>query len=60
MPGVEVDLVLRAVQAELDGIVSLAAVKVIDEQRLYLLGHHVCSVPVSGLGRVSVPHRLDV
>jgi hypothetical protein len=60
MPGVEVDLVLRAAQAELDGIVSLAAVKVIDEQRLYLLAHHECSVPVSGLGRISVPHRLDV
>jgi hypothetical protein len=45
---------------ELDGIVSLAAVKVIDEQRLYFLGHHVCSVPVSGLGKVSIPHRLDV
>jgi hypothetical protein len=35
---------------ELDGIVSLAAVKVTDEERLCLLGHHVCSVPVSGLG----------
>jgi hypothetical protein len=39
MPSVQVDLILRAVQAELDGIVSLAAVKVIDEQRLYLLSH---------------------
>jgi hypothetical protein len=45
---------------ELDGIVSLAAVKVIDEQRLYFLGHHVNSVPVSGLGKISIPQRLDV
>jgi hypothetical protein len=58
MLGVQVDHTpCRA--GELDGIVSLAAVKVMDEQRLYLLGRHVCSVPVSGLGRSSIPHRLD-
>jgi len=60
MLGVRVDLILRAVRAELDGIVSLAAVQVTGEQRLYLLGHHVCSVPVGGLGRISIPHRLEV
>ena len=39
MLGVQVDLVVGAVQAEADGAVSLTAVEVIDEQGLYLLGH---------------------
>jgi hypothetical protein len=59
MLGVQVDHTpCRA--GELDGIVSLAAVKVIGGQRLYLLGRHMCSVPVSGLGGISIPYRLDV
>jgi hypothetical protein len=37
--GVQVDLILRAVQAETDGTFSVTAVKVIDEQGLYLLSH---------------------
>ena len=37
MLGVQVDLVLRAVQAETDGSFGGSAVKVIDEQCLYLL-----------------------
>jgi hypothetical protein len=39
MPGFQVDLVLRAVQAETDGSLGGTAVKVIDEQSLYLLSH---------------------
>ena len=38
MPGVQVNLVLRAVQAETDGSFGGTAVKVIDEQGLYLYG----------------------
>ena len=37
MLGVQVDLVLRAVQAKADSIFSLSAIQVIDEQDLYLL-----------------------
>jgi hypothetical protein len=36
MPGVQVDLVLRAVQAEPDGSFGGTAIEVIDEQGLYL------------------------
>jgi hypothetical protein len=36
MPGVQVDLVLRAVQAETDGSFGGTAVKVVYEQGLYL------------------------
>ena len=36
MPGVQVDLVLRAVQAETDGSLGGTGVKVIDQQGLYL------------------------
>jgi len=39
MPGVQVDLILGAVQPEADRAVSLAAIQVIDQQNLYLLGH---------------------
>ena len=39
MLGVQVDLVLRAVQAKADSIFSLSAIQVIDEQDLYLLSH---------------------
>ena len=39
MLGVQVDLVLGAVKAEADGAFGLAAIKVVDEQGLYLLGH---------------------
>jgi len=41
--GVQVDFILGAVQAEADRALSLAAVKVIDVQGLYLLGHG-CSI----------------
>ena len=43
--GIQVDLVLGAVQPEPDSAFSLAAVEVIDEQGLYLMGHDCCSVP---------------
>jgi hypothetical protein len=39
MPSVQVDLIFRAVQPEADGSLGSTAVKVIDEQGLYLLGH---------------------
>src|SRR5689334_18556084 len=39
MLGVQVDLVLRAVQAETDGSLGGTAVKIIDEQGLNLLSH---------------------
>ena len=39
VPCVQVDLVLGAVQTEPDGTLGGAAVDVIDEQGLYLLGH---------------------
>jgi hypothetical protein len=48
MPDAQVDLVLGAVQPEADRAVGLAAVKVVDEQGLYLLGHR-CSLSLSGL-----------
>jgi hypothetical protein len=47
VPGAQVDLVLGAVQPEADGTLSLAAVKVIDEHGLDLLGH-----------TAAFPHRL--
>jgi hypothetical protein len=43
---VQVDLVLRAVQPEADHAVRGAAVQVIDEEGLHLLGHG-CSIPHS-------------
>jgi hypothetical protein len=43
MLGVQVDLVLGAVQSETDCAFSLAAIEVVDEQGLYLMGHR-CSV----------------
>jgi hypothetical protein len=36
---VQVDLVLRTIQRKADGALGLAAIDVIDEQGLYLLGH---------------------
>jgi hypothetical protein len=39
VPGVQVDLILGAVQPEPDGALGGAAVEVIDEQGLYLLSH---------------------
>src|SRR5437868_3061884 len=53
MLGVQVDLVLRAVQAETDGSFGGTAVKVIDEQGLYLLSHGRSS-PLTDLWRTSV------
>jgi hypothetical protein len=38
MLGVQVDLILSAVHGEVDGAFGLAAIQVIDEQDLYLLG----------------------
>jgi hypothetical protein len=46
MLGVQVDLILRAIQPEADRTFSGAAVDVIDEQGLYLLGHG-CSIPTA-------------
>jgi hypothetical protein len=48
MLGIQVNLILGAIQPEADGTFSLAAIKVIDEQGLYLLGHR-CSVSLSDL-----------
>jgi hypothetical protein len=45
---VQIDLILRAVQPEGDSSVSLTAIKVIDKQDLYLMGH-VCSIPLTDL-----------
>ena len=59
MLGVQVDLVLGAVQAEADCAFSLAAIEVVDEQGLYLLSH-MC--PVSSLSRSArqtIMFRLD-
>ena len=39
MLGVQVDLVVGAVQPEADSALGLAAIKVVDEKGLYLLGH---------------------
>jgi len=36
---VQIDLILRAVQPERDSSVSPTAIKVIDKQDLYLMGH---------------------
>ena len=41
--GVQVDLVLGAVQPDADSACSLAAIEVVDKQGLYLLGHG-CSI----------------
>jgi len=41
--GIQVDLVLGAVQREADSAFSLAAIKVVEQQDLYLLGHR-CSI----------------
>src|SRR3984957_11976908 len=48
--GAEVDLVFRAVQAEADGAGRLAAVEVINEQRLNSLSHEKIIIP-SGEGK---------
>ena len=48
MLGVQVDLILGAVQPEADGAFGLGAVKVVDIQDLYLLGHG-CSIPLPDL-----------
>jgi hypothetical protein len=48
MPGVRVDLILRVIEPEADGTVSLAAIKVIGEQGLYLRGHR-CPVSLTDL-----------
>jgi hypothetical protein len=57
---VQVDLVLGAVQPETDGTLGSAAVKVIDEQGLDLLGHGRL-IPLTDLWRTSVnnptPHK---
>jgi hypothetical protein len=47
VPGVQVDLILGAVQPEADSTLSLAAIKGRDEQGLYLLGHRfaISSLP---------------
>jgi hypothetical protein len=41
--GVQVDLILGAVQPEPDRAFGLAAIEVVDEQGLYLMGHR-CSI----------------
>ena len=56
LPGVlfvQVDLILTTVQPETDGTLGGAAIKVIDEQGLYLLGHSR-SFPLTDLCRTSV------
>src|SRR4051794_31723793 len=48
--GAEVDFVLGAVQGEADGALGLAAVDVVDEHCLDLLGHGMLHVSDGGLG----------
>jgi hypothetical protein len=48
MLGVHVDLVLCAVQPEADRALGAAAVNVVDEQGLHLLGHGRSVPPVAG------------
>ena len=48
--GAEVDFVFRAVEAEADGSGCLAAVEVIDKQRLNFPGHEMILIP-SGEGK---------
>ncbi len=43
MLGAQVDLILGVVQCEADGTFGLTAIKVVDEQGLYLLSHR-CSI----------------
>ena len=47
LPGVQADLILGAVQPEADSALSLAAIKVLDEQGRYLPGHRfaISSLP---------------
>jgi len=42
--GVQVDLILGAIQPEADSPFGLAAIEVVDEQGLYLLGHRLFPV----------------
>jgi hypothetical protein len=55
MLGVQVDLVFRAVQSEPDRALRGAAIQVIDEQGLHLLGPG-CSIPHNDLAH---HHRHD-
>jgi hypothetical protein len=55
--GAEVDLVFRAVQAEADGAGRLAAVEVVNEQRLNSLGYEWILIP-SGEGKHAAALRL--
>jgi hypothetical protein len=48
MPGVQAGLIPGAVQREADGLLGVAAVEVIDEKGLYLLGHS-CAGPLNVL-----------
>ena len=61
MLGVQVDLILRAVQPEPECALGVTAVKVIDEQGLYLLSHE-CSIPLTDFWRTSAdnPSRTSV
>jgi hypothetical protein len=60
MSGVQIDLVLGAVQSEPDGPASVTAIEVIDEHGLDFLGHSV-SVLVADLhASVGIPGGLSV
>src|ERR1700733_8310811 len=55
--GAEVDLVFRAIEPEADGAGRLAAVEVINEQRLNSLSHEMILIP-SGEGKRAAGPRL--
>jgi len=56
VPGVQADLAVVAVEAGPDGGLGLAAIKIIDEQGLYLPGHRNASF-CALLWRASVDHQ---
>jgi hypothetical protein len=57
MFGVQVDLILGAVQPEADRALSLAAVKVVDEQDLDLLGYRCFLSSLTSSARSAKAHE---
>jgi len=55
MFGVQVDLILSAVQPEADSALSLAAIKVVDQQDLYLLGQRCFLSSLTSSARLGQP-----
>jgi hypothetical protein len=48
MTGIQVDLILRAIQPEPDGPLCFAAVEVINEEEAYFLRHGYCVLSFTG------------